>query len=647
MPASAARSPVKENYSADDIDVLEGLEPVRRRPGMYIGGTDATALHHMFSEIIDNAIDEVVARHASRISVKLNADGSLTVRDDGRGIPVDPHSRYPDRSAAEVVLTVLHAGGKFSKKNYKTSGGLHGVGLSVVNALSDRLDLEIRRSGHIWMQTYRRGVPDAPLARGARSKETGTSITFHPDPDIFGDIAFDPARLYRMCEAKAYLVPVVQIAWQTEIEADGAPSEDEIHFPGGLSDALERDIGKEPDIAAPVWAGSADMAEEERIEWALAWLRSGQSGVTSFCNTISTPLGGVHEAGFRAALIKAFRLWGDKTQNRKTKLITMDDLDDMIRVKLSLFIGEPQFQGQTKEKLTNPDVARQVEQAMRDQVDHYFAADPRQATALLTALIERAEARAAAKVTVDRKTATRRLRLPGKLADCSSSDAASTELFLVEGDSAGGSAKQARDRLTQAILPLRGKILNVASASEEKLKANQEVRDLIEALGCGSGRHFDISRLRYGRIIIMTDADVDGSHIATLLMTLFFREMPGVIRTGRLYLAQPPLYRLTHQSRSVYLADDAKLKAALAAARQKMPNAKLEISRFKGLGEMPPATLKETTMNPARRTLLRVEIPPDGEPEARDMVERLMGRAPEARFRLIQENAASVRDVDL
>lgn len=646
MSASAAKKTVTDNYSAKDIDVLEGLEPVRRRPGMYIGGTDETALHHMFSEIIDNSIDEVVARHATRVEVSVNQDGSVTVRDNGRGIPVDPHPRYPDRCAAEVVLTVLHAGGKFSGKNYKTSGGLHGVGLSVVNALSDRLDVTIHRDGYVWRQTYRQGVPDGQMTRGGRSRETGTSITFHPDPEIFGDLAFNPARLYRMCEAKAYLVPVVLVNWHTDIAVDGVPTDEEIHFPGGLSDALSHDLGKEPDIAAPIWAGSAEMANDERVEWAVAWLRSGQSGMTSFCNTIATPQGGVHEAGFRSALIKSFRLWGEKTQNRKTKLIMMDDLDEVIRVKLSIFISEPLFQGQTKEKLTNPDVARQVEQAMRDQIDNYFAADPRQATMLLSALIERAEARAAAKSSVDRKSATKRLRLPGKLADCSS-PTGSTELFLVEGDSAGGSAKQARDRLTQAILPLRGKILNVASASEEKLKANQEIRDLIEALGCGSGRHFDLSRMRYDRVIIMTDADVDGSHIATLLMALFFREMPGIIRTGRLFLAQPPLYRLTHQGRSVYLADDAKLEAALQAVRRKMPHAKLEISRFKGLGEMPPATLKETTMDPAKRTLLRVEIPPDGEPDARAMVEQLMGRAPEARFRLIQENAASVQDIDL
>lgn len=637
------------DYSAKSIVVLEGLEPVRLRPGMYIGGTDTTALHHLFSEILDNSIDEVVEGHGSNIAVTFNADGSITVADDGRGIPTDNHPQFPDKSAAEIIMTKLHSGGKFSGKNYKHSGGLHGVGISVVNALSDRLTLEISRSHKLWRQSYVRGVPQGPLAKVGPIDKTGTSVTFHPDPEIFGDLSFDPTRIYKMCCAKAYLVPRVNITWSCEADVEeGTPRSDLISFPGGIADALARDVGTRPDEITPIWAGKVDLPEEGRLEWAIAWLRSGQTGIASYCNTITTPLGGTHETGFRSAIMKSMRQWGESTKNSKTKILSLQDLDDIIRCKISIFIRDPQFQGQTKDKLTNPGVAKLIEIAMRDQIDHFLAQDARRANDILAAMIEKAEARAATKSDdVNRKSPTKRLRLPGKLTDCTSTNREDTEIFIVEGDSAGGSAKQARSREFQAILPLRGKILNVASSSEDKMNKNQEIKDLIEALGCGSGRHFDINSLRYGRVIIMTDADVDGSHISTLLMSLFLREMSGIIRTGRLYLAQPPLYRVSNKDKSVYLRDDAALDGFMAALKRKMPNAKVSIGRFKGLGEMPPAVLKETTMDPTKRTLLRVGVPNGEEKDAGELVERLMGRNAEMRFRLIQENASKVAGLDL
>jgi topoisomerase IV subunit B len=641
--AKAALS-AQSDYTAKDIDVLEGLEPVRKRPGMYIGGTDEAALHHLFSEVIDNGTDEVVEGHAKMLWVTCHADGSVSVKDDGRGIPVDPHPRFPDVSAAEIILTRLHSGGKFSGKNYKNSGGLHGVGISVVNALSDRLDLEICRDGFVWRQTYCAGVPQGPLVKGAKSKLTGTQVRFHPDPAIFPDPEIDPARIYRACRNKAYLVGDVTINWVNELATDGVPTEEIIHFPGGIADAVTHELGETPDLAAPLWVAQADLPDG-RIEWALAWMRSGATSMASYCNTIPTPQGGTHEKGFRAALIEALRNWGDATKNSKTKLIGITDLDAVIFTKLSCYIAEPQFQGQTKDKLTNVEVARQVETAVKDHIDHYLADNPKRATSLLDLLIERAETRTAEDVsTAPRKTATNRRRLPGKLADCSSQDVGSTELFLVEGDSAGGSAKQARDRATQAILPLRGKILNIASASLEKMEQNQEIKDLTEALGCGTGRLFDVTKIRYDKIIIMTDADVDGAHIASLLMTFFWLRMPGLIRTGHLYLAKPPLFRLTIGDQSTYVHSDDERDTFVAAAAQR--NKKVDISRFKGLGEMPPAMLKATTMDPARRMLIQIRVQDIHERETSERVTQLMGKVPETRFNFIRDNANLVSMVD-
>ena len=632
-----------ETYSAADIEVLEGLEPVRRRPGMYIGGTDEAALNHLAAEILDNAMDEAVAGHADRIEVTLEAADRIAIRDNGRGIPVDPHPRFPKLSALEVILTTLHSGGKFSGKAYETSGGLHGVGSSVVNALSSRLEVEVARDRMLFTQAYARGKPLTPLRNaGPVQNRRGTLVRFTPDPEIFGSARFSPARLFRLCRSKAYLHKGVTIRWSCDpaLVTDDTPAEAVLHFPGGLSEFLAASIeGRRTVIAAP-WAGEAALADGAgRVEWALTWIEDGEGFLNSYANTIPTPQGGTHETGLRSALVKGLRAYGELRKERRAGQITAEDVLGGLAGMLSVFVRDPQFQGQTKDRLTTPDAARLVEAALRDPFDHWLAADSAQAANLLAFCIERAEERQRrrAEKETPRKSATRKLRLPGKLADCARASAEGTELFLVEGDSAGGSAKQARDRETQAVLPLRGKILNVASASAEKLRQNQELRDLVEALGCGVGDRFDLSRLRYGRVVIMTDADVDGAHIAALLMTFFCREMPELVRQQRLFLAQPPLYRLQAGGRSVYAKDDADLEVQRRRAFK--PGQKIEVSRFKGLGEMPPAVLRETTMDPAKRTLLRVLLPPEDRAEASGLIDALMGRRPELRFAFIQENA--------
>ncbi|MBB2206411.1 DNA topoisomerase IV subunit B [Gluconacetobacter takamatsuzukensis] len=650
-PANAA-----EAYDASAIEVLEGLEPVRRRPGMYIGGTDEAAYHHLAAEILDNAMDEAVAGHATTIDVALDEGDWLTIRDNGRGIPVDPHPKFKDRSALEVILTTLHAGGKFSGKAYATSGGLHGVGSSVVNALAARMEVEVARDRTLWRQAYERGHPVTTLEKvGPTQNRRGTQIRFTPDPQIFGRLHFSPARLYKLCRSKAYLYRGVTIRWACDpalIRDGDIPAEAVLHFPGGVADSLRDELGTAA-LLAEMWHGDADLpvgpdgAETGRMEWAVAFLESGSSSLASYCNTIPTPQGGTHESGFRTALLKGFRAWGEQRSNRRASAIAADDIMGIIAAKLSVFIRDPQFQGQTKEKLTSPEAGRLVETALRDRFEQWLAGHPAQADNLLAFIIERAEERLRRKDLKDtpRKSATRRLRLPGKLTDCTRENAAETEIFLVEGDSAGGSAKQARNRETQAVLPLRGKILNVASASTEKLRANQELRDLVEALGCGIGDRFDATRLRYGRVIIMTDADVDGAHIASLLMTFFYRELPELIRRGHIYLAQPPLYRLTQGGRTVYAMDDADRERKLKSDFK--PNAKVEISRFKGLGEMPPGDLKQTTMDPKKRTLLQVVTRPEDRALTSDRVEQLMGRKAESRFQFIQEHARLVEELDV
>ncbi len=647
-----------QDYSAKDIEVLEGLEPVRRRPGMYVGGTDETALHHLAAEIIDNAMDEAVAGHATFIEVSLAAGNLLGVRDNGRGIPTDPHPKFPKKSALEVILTTLHSGGKFAGRAYETSGGLHGVGSSVVNALSEVLEVEVARDRVLYRQSYARGVPTTKLVNaGPVHNRRGTSFRFRPDRQIFGDLSFSPARLYKLCRSKAYLFRGVEIRWSCDPKLiaarDEIPAEAVLHFPGGLRDSLEADIAGETQALPQIWAGEANLPDAPdgrssgRVEWAVTWLDQGEGFLNSYTNTVPTPQGGTHETGFRGALLKSLRGWGEQRNTKRAAQVTAEDLMGPLAAKLSVFLRDPQFQGQTKEKLTSPEAARLVETALRDRFDHFLAADPAQADTLLAFVIERAEERLRRKEARDtpRKSATRRLRLPGKLTDCTKEGVAETELFLVEGDSAGGSAKQARNRETQAILPLKGKILNVASASTEKLRQNQELRDLVEALGCGAGERYDAAKLRYGRVIILTDADVDGAHIASLLMTFFYRELPALIRDGRVFLARPPLYRLTQGAKSVYAMTDQdrdrKIKSAFKAG------AKIDISRFKGLGEMPAAALKETTMDPARRTLLKVVIPAEDRADTASLVESLMGRKPELRYHFIQENARTVEELDV
>jgi topoisomerase-4 subunit B len=645
-----------QSYTAKDIEVLEGLEPVRRRPGMYIGGTDERALHHLIAEVLDNSMDEAVAGHADWIEVQLEESGYCTIRDNGRGIPVDPHPKFKNKSALEIILTMLHSGGKFSDKAYNTAGGLHGVGISVVNALSDELVVEVARDKKLWSQTYSRGKPKTKLqSHGAINNRRGTTVRFHPDPEIFGkSLHFRAATVFKMIRAKAFLFKGVEIRWKCDKAlvkgSDDTPAEATLHFEGGLKDALGEILGKRPAHTAQPFSGEAKLNGDSagRIEWAIAWPGDEDGETHSYVNTVPTPQGGSHEAGLRTAIYRGLREYGDRTGNRRAEQVTAEDAMDGAVVLLSLFIKEPQFQGQTKDRLGMPEAQKTVEAVMKDHFDHWLHDDATAAKALLEHVVNRLEERLRRRQERDtaRKSATRKLRLPGKLIDCARTTPEGTEIYLVEGDSAGGSAKSARDRDTQAILPLRGKILNVASASADKLRQNQELSDLLQALGCGSGANFDETKLRYERVIIMTDADVDGAHIASLLMTFFYRELPKLIESGRLYLAMPPLYRLAAGSTVIYARDDKHKDQILAG---ELKGKKVEISRFKGLGEMPAAQLKETTMAPGKRTLLQVQIDSDAKETKRTakLVETLMGRKPELRFAYIQENAQFARDLDV
>jgi topoisomerase-4 subunit B len=641
-----------ETYDASSIEVLEGLEPVRKRPGMYIGGTDEHALHHLVAEILDNSMDEAVAGHANRIEVELHADGSVTIRDNGRGMPVDPHPRFPGKSALEVIHCTLHAGGKFSGKAYETSGGLHGVGASVVNALSDSLVVQVARNKVLYEQRFSRGIPLGPLeVLGAAPNRRGTSSTFHPDAEIFGHHTLRPSRMFKMVRSKAYLFSGVEIRWKSEVADGDTPMEAVFRFPGGLADYLTETLGKASTYAEKPFAGTVSFPEKfgvpGKVEWAINWTPARDGFLQSYCNTIPTPEGGTHEQGFWAAILKGLKAYGELARNRKAESITREDLLTGGCALVSCFIREPEFVGQTKDRLASADAARLVEGAVRDHFDHWLASNNKSAGAILDFLVLRADERIRRRQEKEtaRKSATKRLRLPGKLSDCSSKTREGTELFIVEGDSAGGSAKAARNRETQALLPLKGKILNVLGAASGKLGQNQELSDLCEALGVGMGTRFNVEDLRYEKVIIMTDADVDGAHIAALLMTFFFAQMRPLIDKGHLYLACPPLYRLTQGAKRVYVGSDAEKERLLAKGLG--GKGKIDVQRFKGLGEMDAKDLKDTTMDPASRRLIRVSLHDDEPGETEDLVERLMGKKPELRFQYIQENARFVEELDV
>ena len=640
------------DYNASSIEVLEGLEPVRKRPGMYIGGTDERALHHLVAEVLDNSMDEAVAGHANRIEVELHADYAVTIRDNGRGIPVDPHPKFKDKSALEVILCTLHSGGKFSGKAYQTSGGLHGVGASVVNALSDKMVVEVARNKELFEQCFSRGIPLGPVAKiGTAPNRRGTTVTFHADEQIFGSHRFKPARLLKMVRSKAYLFSGVEIRWKSAISDGETPQEAVFHFPGGLADYLRETLGNASTYAEKPFAGTVDFQEKfsvpGKVEWAINWTPARDGFIQSYCNTVPTPEGGTHEAGFWAAILKGMRAYGELSNNKKAAQITRDDLITGGCALVSCFISEPEFVGQTKDRLATTEAQRLVENAVRDHFDNWLAADTKSAGAILDFIVLRAEERLRRRQEKEtqRKTATKRLRLPGKLVDCSATTREGTELFLVEGDSAGGSAKMARNRKVQALLPLRGKILNVLGAASSKIGTNQEISDLSQAMGVNLGTRFNLDDLRYDKIIIMTDADVDGAHIAALLMTFFFTQMRPMIDAGHLYLACPPLFRLTQGAKRVYCVDEAErdqwMEKGLGG------KGKIDVSRFKGLGEMDAKDLKETTMDPISRKLIRVSIDEDEPGETGDLVERLMGKKPELRFQYIQENARFVQELDV
>ena len=648
----SGNTPKASEYDASSIQVLEDMEHVRLRPGMYIGGKDDRALHHMVAEIIDNSMDEAVAGHATWIELELHDNGHVTVRDNGRGIPIDPHPKDPTKSALEIIFCTLNAGGKFSGDNYETSGGLNGVGSSVVNALSDHLRVEVAKSRELYAMEFSRGVPQGKLEKiGAAPNRRGTAVTFHPDPEIFGNLQLRPSRLFSMARSKAFLFSGVEIRWKSALPDGDMAQEATFHFPNGLADYLNEVMAKSSTYAEIPFCGSVDFKEKfgqpGKVEWAINWTPSRDGFIQSYCNTVPTPEGGTHEAGFWAAILKGIKGYGELISNKKASTITREDLITGGCALVSIFIREPEFVGQTKDRLATVDAQRMVENAVRDHFDNWLAADTKSAGAILDFLVLRAEERLKRRQEKEtaRKSATKKLRLPGKLTDCTSKTREGTELFIVEGDSAGGSGKGARNRVNQALLPLKGKILNVLGAASSKLHTNSEINDLCEALGVGMGTKFNLDDLRYDKILILTDEDEDGAHIAALLMTFFYTQMRPMIDHGHLYLACPPLYRLTQGARRVYVADDAEKDALMEKGLG--GKGKIDVQRFKGLGEMDAKDLKETTMDPATRKLIKVNVQEDTPGETSDLVERLMGKKPELRFQYIQENARFVEELDV